>query len=384
MFLLLLPVTLVAHWQMSDKDFQHNDDTEVILCLIKKNKLIFRLTDKSTLNDFIALEGNDIRIKFIADQNSEEIYFKYLLENFDKNWNIADHQSNIYYNNLDQGKYVLRVSVYSKTIPTEIDSASLNLKIPPSIWSQWGNILLVALTGLGLLLLYHFLFVRSKLNRQLSDEHNRFEAMNTTRKKVAQDFLDDFGNKLASIKVFLELVNIKLKNKDREVDHLLTKINENTNQLFNGTKDLVWCIDAENDNLQEVYIYIKDYAEELLRNTSIEFYASANFDDNHQFLLPVGWGNQLLLHFKKHFQKIINDESCKNVYLNLEANEQKFRLNLRSDGKKTNDDLDKNILISESFNNSLFLKIYNRTNFDISGELPGNKISKNSKSKLKI
>ena len=90
------------------------------------------------------------------------------------------------------------------------------------------------------------------------------------RKLAAQDLHDEFGNRLTRISLLTELIKARLNGHGAEVEHLLTKIRDNSNQLYQGTKDFIWSINPGNDNIYETIIRIKDFADELFYESGID------------------------------------------------------------------------------------------------------------------
>ena len=63
--------------------------------------------------------------------SSEKNQYKYILENFDRNWVNAGIQRNATYTNLDPGKYIFRVKAANKDGTWSKTEASITLIITP-------------------------------------------------------------------------------------------------------------------------------------------------------------------------------------------------------------------------------------------------------------
>ena len=126
---------------------------------------------------------------------------------------------------------------------------------------------------------------------------------------------------------------MKLKNRTPEIDELLKKIEKHTKSLFNGTKDFIWSIDPESDNLSEVFTYIKDFGEELFAKTDIIFYSDADDLESDHIALPGGWSRQIVLIFKEAMTNALKHADCTEVHLDLELRDTEFVMKFRDNGK---------------------------------------------------
>jgi glucose-6-phosphate-specific signal transduction histidine kinase len=122
--------------------------------------------------------------------------------------------------------------------------------------------LLLLIGSLGLGVLIQYLYTRRKIRRQKLRNRLRNEEQSKIRLRTAEDFHDEIGNKLTRINVLTNVLRSKINPGD-DVGRLLTQIEENTNMLYGGTRDILWSLKPSNDSLFEILMRIKEFGTEL-------------------------------------------------------------------------------------------------------------------------
>jgi len=185
--------------------------------------------------------------------------------------------------------------------------------------------------------LYNNYRVRSNLNKLLTVEKIRQEELTKVRKRMARDFHDNMGNQIASITMYANLISLKLQNRSGEIDQLLESIEKHTKSLFTGTKDFIWSMDPDSDNLGKVFTYIRDFGEELFENSSIEFLAENKLTESDSIPLPSGWSRQIVLIFKEAMTNALKHSYAEEAHLEMEPKSNGFVLVFRDNGRGIGD-----------------------------------------------
>jgi len=151
-----------------------------------------------------------------------------------------------------------------------------------------------------LVILYNNILLKSRIKEiEMIEEHSR-KKMDAIRKEMAIDFHDEMGNHLASIITMISTLSIKLSESDKSISDVLTKLENSSKFLYRGTKEFIWSMDPQSDNLFEVLVYIRDKGVEFFSNTSIVFKVTRHLlDDARAITLPIGTSRHLLGIFKE-------------------------------------------------------------------------------------
>ena len=292
-----LPKTIVS----SFKKFEQEQNIDSLLEKEGKIKLNYD-------ENFFTLQ-----IASLDFTNPEKNEIAYKLENFDKNWVNCGTRNYINFTNLPAGEYVLKVkSANNQSHWNDANMLLIPISIKPPFWQKWW---FYVLSAIFLAFLTSILY-RIKVNRVLEIERVKLEENERVRKIAAQDMHDEFGNSLTRISLLTELIKNKLKKAENdEALLLLSKIGDNANRLYQGTKDFIWAINPEHDNLFEIAIRIKDFCDETLDKTNIRFVCEGISDDFENIKLPMGASRHLVMLFKEAIMNTLKHAQATQVRL---------------------------------------------------------------------
>ncbi|MEM6525491.1 MAG: two-component regulator propeller domain-containing protein [Bacteroidota bacterium] len=258
-------------------------------------------------NLIISYLGNSLR-------NPMAVTYQYRLLGLE-DWSPVTKKREAVYTNIPPGDYTFQVRAANSDGFWSLNPAEIGISIVPPFWQEPWFYLLVGLILLLIIKLYNDFRIKKNLDKVLTVERIRAEELVKVRKRMARDFHDNMGNQLASITVFTNLIGLRLKHRSKEIDDLLENIEKHTKSLFNGTKDFIWSIDPESDDLNEVFTYIKDFGEELFENTPMDFYSSTKEFKN--LPLPSGWSRQIVLICKEAMTNALKHSKGTEVHLDL-------------------------------------------------------------------
>lgn len=97
------------------------------------------------------------------------------------------------------------------------------------------------------------------------------------RSKLAQDFHDEMANKLAGIRMLSETIAYKSDRNMLEKSDMiqtLQTIEKRSKDLYNGTKDFVWSIGSDSDNIQALFDFINTELGVFFQIKNIDFEAN--------------------------------------------------------------------------------------------------------------
>lgn len=242
---------------------------------------------------------NFISLKLAATDftNSAQNQFAYQFPGKKKNWIYLENQREISFANLPHGEYELSLKAANNHgIWNDNEIVRIRLVVSPPLWRTWWFYGLIASLLVGLTyLMYQF-----RINQLLAIEKAKIEENDRVRKLAAQDIHDEFGNSLTRISLLTELIKSNLKKQNTEEAFLyLSKIYDTSQRIYQGTKDFIWAINPEHDNLFEVAIRIKDYCEEVLDKTKIRFDCEGIDNDWKNVKLLSGQSRQIVMIFKE-------------------------------------------------------------------------------------
>jgi len=191
----------------------------------------------------------------------EAVLFEYKINN--DHWKKLQHQK-LEMSNLKPGNYT--IAFRGKQINSEWSiPESFQFKIAPK-WHQITAIK-IAIFGIITTVLLGFLWYRLRVikrrNETLSNEINKrifFEhKVENLREEIARDFHDEIGNKIASV---IGLSN-NLKHSEKVPSPKIDKIASLSKEIYHTAKDFVWSLNPNNNNVESLCKYLRDYGENL-------------------------------------------------------------------------------------------------------------------------
>ncbi len=259
-----------------------------------------------------------------------EIRFQYLLENFDNTWSPPTTQRQVTYSNLPPGDYVFKVKTLNQdkwdnqflTYPFTIET--------PFYKTAWFiATFILSLIVVSIVFAYWQIQLRSK--RFIRAVQIRHKDNENLRKELARNFHDEMGNQLTRIINYVSLLKLNGRGENNPQNSALyDKVETSAKSLYTGTRDFIWSIDPNNDDLVKVFIHIKDFAEGLLCEKDIQLITDNRIKGN--IPLPYGASREIILIFKEAFTNIFKHSQAKNVRFILERIGETLHISLLDDG----------------------------------------------------
>jgi signal transduction histidine kinase len=269
-------------------------------------------------------DKSHLEIEFQAIDFSEgkDIKYQYQLEGLDKTYGKTDAHDYVEYPNLPPGQYTFKVrainsdgyykepAVFSFTItPTFIQSATF-------------KILLIVIFFAGAYGIYRYKIYQNN-RKALYIEELKLEEQAFVRRQTAEDFHDDLGNKLTRINLLSELLDKKITKDKPDEKVLIQHIRTSVDELYSGTKNILWALNPDNDNLYDVYELIMNFGRELFSSSDISYQAADNDPSFKKIRLPLGTGRNIILICKELLHNILQHAGAKTVTLAIEITSYK-------------------------------------------------------------
>lgn len=251
--------------------------------------------------------------------NHEQNRFAWQLEGFDPDWNFDRQNRMVTYTNLDPGQYTFRVKAANNDGLWNEQGAVILVTVNNPPWKSWYAYMFYALLTLGIL----YVIVRTrtqkairKMKLQTAIARAREEEREMFRKKSAQDFHDEMGNKITRINLLVELARGD-SDKSPHVREYLEKIENNTAELSSGMRDFNWAIDPEKDTLYELVLRIQSFGESLFDGGEVIFETKGSESIDQAIKLPMQMRRNLLLIFKEAINNVARHAKASIIELQI-------------------------------------------------------------------
>ncbi|NUO01338.1 MAG: ATP-binding protein, partial [Saprospiraceae bacterium] len=268
----------------------------------------------------------------IADPGT--VKFRYQLMGLDEQVSATTANRYVVYPDLPPGKYEFKVWAGDDDSGFVTEPATMAFEIiPPFYQVAWFQFLVVGiLIGIGALIQY--VRARWKAQRELEIERLRKEEQDKVRRRVAEDFHDELGNKLTRISVLTEVLQAKLNGTAPEIGKIIGQMRENSAALYSGTKDILWSLHPDSDNLYEILKRLSDFGTELFEDTETEFSAQGLDEETlNRYRLPMDYSRNLMMIFKEALHNALKHAHPRQVDMSIELTGEQMVIVLKDNGE---------------------------------------------------
>jgi len=261
------------------------------------------------------------------------VSYRYKLRGLDTSYSLPVKNNVVDYPSLPAGNYTFEVKAIGMGGVSSVNTASFSFSITPPFY-QTGTfrflaIIFFVLIGVSIQSYRH----QVKISRQRIIEATKREESLKIRQQTAEDFHDELGNKLTRITVLSEILGTRMDNGQSDQKKLLEQIKQNAASLYNGTKDILWALDPQSDNLYEVLNHIRDFGKELFLDTPVEFEFSGIDESLNGIKLPMEYSRNIPMIFKELLNNILKHSHATRVTISLdEIHKNGIRLTLADNG----------------------------------------------------
>ncbi len=277
---------------------------------------------------------NNIAFTFqaISLSGAQQVQYRYRMDGLEAPWSQWSSTNSVSYSALPPGKYVFHVQCQgaeSQNNPELVYAFEIITPIQKTMWFRFA--VLAACILIGILLQY--IATSRKQRRARLMAKLRSEEQAKIRLRTAEDFHDEIGNKLTRINVLTSV----LKNKivlNPDTERILHQIEDNTGQLYSGTRDILWSLKPTNDSLYEILYRIRDFGTDLFQDTDIEFTFTGKDDKWGNYKMPMDMSRNLIMIFKEALNNCLKYSAAKKVWLEVSYKSKGvLQMVLRDDGK---------------------------------------------------
>lgn len=276
---------------------------------------------------------NHLNINFtgIYLSNPKAVLYQYRLQGLDNKYSRPEINSSINYTALPPGKYTFQVKAVTISGIESVNMASLDFEIrPPYYQTTIFKIFVLFIVLLVITLSAYVVINLSERQRKLRLKI-KLEEQFKIRKQTAEDFHDDIGNKLTRISVLSEVLSSMTNKDDVEKRAIIQKIKTNVNELYTGTKDILWSLNPKNDTLGELLIHIKEFGYEMFNDTPVTFEDETFIDDTSK-RLSLEMSRNILMIFKEAINNTLKYSKADHVHFTAGTSQDVLEIQLKDNG----------------------------------------------------
>ena len=268
---------------------------------------------------------NDLGFVFsaICFRNTGAITYSYLLQGYDKEWNVCINSREAKYTNLPPGRYqfIVRASYQGKN---KVKEARISIFIPPFFWETWWFIILVIVSVATLL----YLIYKYRMMQLL-----RLERLRT---RIATDLHDEVSSTLSGISIMSEILEKEVK-ETRQVK-MVSEIGNKSIQMMEKIDDIIWVVKPDNDRFRNLGLRIREFATPLFESKNIQYHFEI---DEHlaEVHLSMEKRRNIYLIGKEAINNLIKYSDCSEAHIIFRDQGQDLYMEIRDNGGGFNPEL---------------------------------------------
>lgn len=270
----------------------------------------------------------------VSLRDPQGMQYQYRIQGLDSNWSVLSNNHKVEYPNLPAGAFVFQARARNKAGQWTKKVLNYHFEIITPFyqmaWFRGGTIGFLVLLGVAI----QSIRVRLRLRRKRQFDRLRQEEQEKVRRRTAEDFHDELGNKLTRIALLTEILQNKLGPQQPDVKGIVQQIKENAVQLYGGARDIIWSLNPTSDNLFEILTRIRDLGVDLFADTGIDFSCEGIQDSYHDVHVPIDYSRNLIMIFKEALNNCLKHSQAQSVTFEvMPIGYQAWRIILRDNGK---------------------------------------------------
>lgn len=251
----------------------------------------------------------------------ESIKLKYQLVNYDKHIVALDKNDGLArYANLPPREYEFQIFATNSDGIWNKEARKIKITIEPPFWRTWWFRMIVLLAALG----SGFSLVRARYQRKMEKQNQilreqsliieKQKGIEAERARIASEMHDDLGSGLTTIR-FLSEKAMKSVSTAAEITEI-KKIADQSNALVSNMSEIIWALNANLDNSEELSAYLRRYVGEYLSDHHIEHHFKSDGELSTNILTGEKRRNILLV-IKEILHNIVKYSGANGVDLHI-------------------------------------------------------------------
>jgi two-component sensor histidine kinase/ligand-binding sensor domain-containing protein len=303
------------------KQFNTSTPPKLYITDIKINEKNLATADyvgeSSSLN--LKPDENSFSIDFVGIDYAkpQSIRLQYQLQGFDNEWITTINPANIHFSNVPDNTYIFKIRALSDNGKITAEK-SLMINIATPFWLTWWFRLLI----LGILVGLTYAFYRYRINQLLE--------MQAVRNRISTDLHDEIGATLSGIGILSTIAKQQV-----EVSHpanaLLGRITDDALTVGNAIDDIVWSINPNNDDLDNIIARMRRHSSELFDAKNID-YQIVTPENTEDIKLTMDQRREVYLIFKEAINNLLKYAESSKVNIEVKIQNRKFSLLIADNG----------------------------------------------------
>jgi signal transduction histidine kinase len=215
--------------------------------------------------------GEDLYLEFspLVFYTTAETKLNYRILEQGQEWIVGEAGGLLPLVKLEPGIYNIEVRMVNDNGLRNSSVMALKLEVLPPFWKT----LWFRLVAGAMFLLIMYFAIMSYINRRLERQRVEFmkqQAVEQERSRISAELHDDIGGGLTAIRLLSEMSLEHSRNSDSS--KYLERISSSSNDIIQKMNEIVWALNNNNDNLQSLIAYTRQYTVGYLDDLNIDYH----------------------------------------------------------------------------------------------------------------
>lgn len=256
----------------------------------------------------------------------ESIRYAFKLKGLENDFTETGFRNQVRYPNLNSGSYQLFAKAANKDGVWCDEKLLFEFIIKPPFYKKTWFILLCVLTLISLLIFSVRYYTHQKIKKKL-EEVERQKMIYMERLRISRDMHDDIGAGISKIAIMSEVAKNHIDKKE-----ILNKISVSSRELVDNISHIIWSLNPDNDKLENILSYIRQFANEYFENTGIV--CKINFDILEKNIsLNQDERRNIFLVIKESFNNILKYSHATEVEFSIQSKNNSIEIEINDNGK---------------------------------------------------
>jgi signal transduction histidine kinase len=182
------------------------------------------------------------------------------------NWAEVNTDGYIQLINMSPGRHMLEIAYKESGNLHTAQSKIITIHVLPPWYKTWWAYIIYASVITAII----YISIKIMISRKLQQQKLQLEkqqAIQSERLRISSELHDDLGSGLSSIRLISEMMKDTFG--DNTIRSQLHKISDSSKELLQKMNEIVWALNINNDNLQSLLAYIRQYAVKTLDDIGI-------------------------------------------------------------------------------------------------------------------
>lgn len=167
---------------------------------------------------------------------------------------------------------------------------------------------------------------KMQLESEWKELKSRMEAQQQERNRISQELHDDLGATLTSISLAASLLQEKQTSPEVDI------ISRSSSDMTNKMNEIVWSLNADNDNIQSLVAYIRKFCTNFLSEANIKIQFTENIE-NPQYEIKGLLRRNVFHTVKEAINNIVKHANATEVKIQIDVDREKFSIQIADNGK---------------------------------------------------